>query len=79
MEFLQIIIGQFLINFLGVNTRFYFFKIFNKDLKKKEFTKEKENDPGGIMQGIYNVFIGFAVLILLCLGIAYIFYKMGIL
>lgn len=79
MELLQVIFGQFLIKFLGVNTRFYFYKFFNKDVKKEDFTKEKEKDPGGIMQGIYNVGIGFAVFILLSLGTAYISYKMGIL
>ena len=74
MEFLQIIIGNFLFNFLGVNTRFYFFKIFNRNLNRDDFVKENEKDSGGIMQGIYNVFIGFAVFILVSLGIAYIAY-----
>lgn len=79
MEILQIVFGNFLINFLGLNTRFYFFKIFDSNLRKEDFTKENEKDPGGIMQGIYNVSVGLVVFIILAVLIAYIFYLLKLL
>ncbi|RXM38166.1 hypothetical protein BOQ62_19110 [Chryseobacterium sp. CH21] len=79
MTLLEIIFGGLIINFLGINTRYYFFKIFNKNLKKDDF-KNKEDDVGEqFSQGFYNFFIGLIIFSLISIGLAYIAYKLKLL
>ncbi|WP_379968029.1 hypothetical protein [Epilithonimonas sp. UC225_85] len=75
----EIIIRGLIINFLGVNTRYYFFKIFNKDLQKKDLENNKSDVLDSFGQGFYNFFVGLSVFSILSIGIAYLFYQMGML
>lgn len=79
MEIFEIIFGGLIIRFLGLNTRYYFFKIFNKDLKKESFENNQEDIGASFSQGFYNFFIGLIVLCILFFGIAYIFYILNLL
>ncbi|MDD1524987.1 hypothetical protein CYV15_05250 [Riemerella anatipestifer] len=76
----EIILGGIVTNFLGVHTRYYFFKIFNKNLKKEDFKGEKSEDEiNNLRQGVYNRFIGLLVFCILSVGIVYITYKLNLL
>jgi len=79
MEIFEILIKGVIINFFGVNTRYYFFKFFNKDLKKKDFENSQEDIGGTFSQGFYNFFVGMIVGGIFFFSIAYIMYKLGIL
>lgn len=72
MEIFEIIFGGLIIKFLGLNTRYYFFKIFKKDLKKKDFENSQEDIGAGFSQGFYNFFIGLIVFLILSVGLVYI-------
>jgi hypothetical protein len=72
MEILfEIFIRGLIINFLGVNTRYFFFRIFNKNVKKKDFENDQEDVGGSFSQGFYNFFIGFFVFLVLTVGVIY--------
>jgi hypothetical protein len=75
----EIIFKVLIINFLGVNTRYYFFRIFNKNLKKQDFEGNQPDELKGLGQGFYNAFIGLIIFCILSIGIAYLFYKMKML
>ena len=79
MTLLEIVFGGLIINFIEINKRYYFFKIFNKNLKKDDF-KNKEDDVGGqFSQGFYNFFIGLIIFCLISIGLVYIAYKLKLL
>lgn len=75
----DVIIGGLIINFLGVNTRYYFFKIFNKNLKKEDFKNDQKDIGASFSQGFYNFFVGLIIFCILSTGIAYVFYKLNLL
>lgn len=79
MEIFEILIKGIIINFFGANTRYYFFKFFNKDLKKKDFESNQEDIGGAFSQGFYNFFVGIIVSGIFFFSIAYIMYKLEIL
>lgn len=79
MGLLEAILGGLIINFLGVNTRYYFFKVFNKDLKKEDFKSNSEDIGASFSQGFYNYFIGLAVFCILSIGLMYIAYRLNLL
>jgi len=72
MNLLEIIFGGIITQFLGLNTRYYFFKIFNKSLKKEDFQNDKEDIGDSFSQGFYNFFIGLIVFIILSFVIVYL-------
>lgn len=78
MTLLEIIFGGLISQILGLNTRYYFFKIFNKNLKKEDFASDQD-EINGLGQGFYNSFIGFIVFCLLFFGLTYIAYKLNLL
>jgi len=73
----EIILVRFIIRFLGLNTRYYFLKIFNKRLTKEDLTATNENS--NIVQDIYNAFIGLVMFCILFLGGAYLLDLLGLL
>lgn len=78
MTLLEIIFGGLITQILGLNTRYYFFRIFNNNLKKEDFASDKE-EIHGFGQGFYNSFIGLIIFCLLLLGLTYIAYKLNLL
>ncbi|SEW40274.1 hypothetical protein SAMN05421841_2687 [Chryseobacterium wanjuense] len=80
MEILfEIFIRGLVIGFLGVNTRYYFFRIFNKNVKKKDFETDQEDIGASFSQGFYNFFIGLFVFSILAYGIVSILYVFDLL
>lgn len=75
----EIIFGGIISRFLGLNTRYYFFKIFNKNVKKEDFRDNPSDELKGLGQNFYNVFVGLIIFCLLAIAIAYIFYKLKLL
>ncbi|TGN21937.1 hypothetical protein [Empedobacter tilapiae] len=73
----EIILVRFMIRFLGVNTRYYFLKFFNKRLTKEDLTETNEDTR--IVQDIYNAFIGLVMFCILFLGGAYLLDLLGLL
>ncbi|MBB4808105.1 hypothetical protein HNP38_003445 [Chryseobacterium defluvii] len=68
MELLDIILGKFIPDILGLYTRYFVLKIFNPDLKKEDLD-----------QGFFNLIIGLVVFIGLLIGILYVLSMMKIL
>ena len=79
MEVFEIFLRGLIIDFFGVNTRYYFFKMFKKNLKKEDFKNNNAKNADNIMQGFYNFFVGIVVSCLVVMGIAYVFYKLKLL
>lgn len=80
MEFLfEIIIGRFIIRFLGLRTRYLFFKIIGHKKSVEELGGEKKEFQDFVYNDIWNVIIGFTVFGALSFGIVYLFYLTGLL
>ncbi|KFF21495.1 hypothetical protein IW22_05905 [Chryseobacterium sp. JM1] len=71
----EIIFGRIITQYLGLNVRYYFLKIFDKNLKKQDIVTSSKS----LEQGFYNSFIGLIVFCLLLIVIAYMFYKLDLL
>ena len=57
---IEIIIKEFLIDFLGINTRYYFFRIFKKNIKKENLSANQNEIRNGFCSKICkNYFIKF--------------------
>ena len=76
---IEIIIKEFLIDFLGINTRYYFFRIFKKNIKKESLSVNQNEIVSGFAQGFYNFFVGIFVFSLLVAFIVYLLYIFGLL
>ncbi len=72
--FFEIIFGRIITQYLGLNVRYYFLKIFDKNLRKQYIDGSKD-----LKQGFYNSFIGLIIFCSLSISIAYIFYKLNLL
>jgi hypothetical protein len=79
MGLLEAILGGFIINFLGVNARYHFLKIFNKNLKKEDLKNDQEDIGASFSQGFYNFFIGLLVFCIVSIGLMYIAYRLNLL
>ncbi len=72
MEFLtEIFWGRFIIRFLGVNTRYFFLKLFNESLKKEDLLSDSKDFGWQFGNDLINAIIGFCTLLV-------IFYLVGI-
>lgn len=76
---LELIIGGFIINFLGVNIRCIFFRLFNKNVKKESFENKHNDIVFGFTQGFYNAIVGIVTFILLSFGVTYVLYLLDLL
>lgn len=75
MEILfEIIITRFIIRFLGYNTRYYFFKIIDKNVTKSEFSSSEKEEGNGMYQDVMNALVGFIIFCGLAIGIAYLIF-----
>lgn len=75
---IEIIIKEFLIDFLGINTRYYFFRIFNKNIKKESLSANQDEIVSGFAQGFYNFFVGIFVFSLLVALMVYLLHILGL-
>ena len=76
---IEIIIKEFLIDFLGINTRYYFFRIFNKNIKKESLSANQDEIVSGFAQGFYNFFVGIFMFSLLVALMVYLLHVFGLL
>ena len=76
---IEIIIKEFLIDFLGINTRYYFFRIFNKNIKKESLSANQDEIVSGFAQGFYNFFVGIFMFSLLVALMVYLLHILGLL
>ena len=76
---IEIIIKEFLIDFLGINTRYYFFRIFNKNIKKESLSANQDEIVSGFAQGFYNFFVGIFMFSLLVTLMVYLLHILGLL
>lgn len=67
----ELILGRFIIRFLGLNTRYFVLKLFNKTLDKEDLLGEKDNYGSFFANDLMNAFVGFIIFFLLL-------YMMGI-
>lgn len=75
----ELIFGRIITQYLGLNTRYYFFKLFNHDLKKESFRGNELDILKGLGQSFYNSFIGLIMFCILSFGIVCILDIFGIL
>lgn len=76
---IEIIIKEFLIDFLGINTRYYFFRIFKKNIKKESLSINQNEIVSGFAQGFYNFFVGIFMFSLLVTLMVYLLHILGLL
>ena len=76
---IEIIIKEFLIDFLGINTRYYFFRIFNKNIKKESLSVNQNEIVSGFAQRFYNFFVGIFMFSLLVALMVYLLHIFGLL
>jgi len=76
---IEIIIKEFLIDFLGINTRYYFFRIFKKNIKKESLSANQDEIVSGFAQGFYNFFVGIFMFSLLVTLMVYLLHILGLL
>jgi hypothetical protein len=76
---IEIIIKEFLIDFLGINTRYYFFRIFKKNIKKESLSINQDEIVSGFAQGFYNFFVGIFMFSLLVALMVYLLHILGLL
>ena len=76
---IEIIIKEFLIDFLGINTRYYFFRIFIKNIKKESLSVNQNEIVSGFAQGFYNFFVGIFMFSLLVALMVYLLHIFGLL
>ena len=76
---IEIIIKEFLIDFLGINTRYYFFRIFKKNIKKESLSINQDEIVSGFAQGFYNFFVGIFMFSLLVALMVYLLHVFGLL
>ena len=76
---IEIIIKEFLIDFLGINTRYYFFRIFKENIKKESLSVNQNEIVSGFAQGFYNLFVGIFVFSLLVALMVYLLHILGLL
>ena len=76
---IEIIIKEFLIDFLGINTRYCFFRIFKKNIKKESLSVNQNEIVSGFAQGFYNLFVGIFVFSLLVALMVYLLHALGLL
>ena len=75
MDFLiEAFIGSLIINFLGLNTRYYFFKLIGQEKEKDYLSGEKTmyDSTDKISQSIFNLIVGLVVLALISFTMAYL-------
>ena len=76
---IEIIIKEFLIDFLGINTRYYFFRIFKENIKKESLSANQDEIVSGFAQGFYNFFVGIFMFSLLVTLMVYLLHILGLL
>ena len=76
---IEIIIKEFLIDFLGINTRYYFFRIFKKNIKKESLSANQNEIVSGFAQGFYNFFVGTYMFSLLVASMVCLLHILGLL
>ena len=76
---IEIIIKEFLIDFIGINTRYYFFRIFKKNIKKESLSANQNETVSGFAQGFYNFFVGIFMFSLLVALMVYLLHILGLL
>jgi len=78
MDFIsEFLIGGLIINFLGLYSRYYFFKLIGKPKDKKYLSGEKKiyDSTDKVQQLIYNFIIGLIGFTLISFSIAYIVFE----
>ena len=76
---IEIIIKEFFIDFLGINTRYYFFRIFKKNIKKESLSANQNEIVSSFAQGFYNFFVGIFMFSLLVALMVYLLHILGLL
>ena len=72
---MDLIAGLFriiIIRFLGINVRYFFLKLFDKNTKKENLSSNQSDMEKAATQDFYNAVIGFLILIIIVLLMAYI-------
>jgi hypothetical protein len=76
MEFIiEIFLGRFIIRFLGINTRYFFLKLFNEGLKKEDLLGKSKDVGSQFGNDLINAIVGFCTLFAIFYFVAIIFFK----
>ena len=69
---LRIVLGAIIADFLGINTRYLFFKIIGKEKTKEHLRGDDIKDDSLISQHVFNIIVGFLILFLIILLLMYL-------
>lgn len=75
MEILEIFLGGFIANVLGLYTRYLFFRLIGKRKSIKYLSGESKDQISNISNNFLNTTVGLIVFLLLFVGIAYLVYS----
>lgn len=71
---LEIIIARFIIRFLGLRTRYLFFKIIGRNKSMENLRGKKKDFYNSVYNDIWNAIIGFIVFAGFSFGIVYLLF-----
>ena len=72
---LEIFLGRFIIRFLGINTRYFFLKFFNKELKKEDLLGKSKDFGSQFGNDLINVVVGFCALFVIFYLVSFILFQ----
>ena len=75
MEILEIFLGGFIANVLGLYTRYLFFRLIGKRKSIKYLSGESKDQISNTSNNFLNTTVGLIVFLLLFVGIAYLVYS----
>jgi hypothetical protein len=71
--FIEIILGRIIIRFFGLYTRYFFFKVVGKSKDLKYLSGNRPSKRNSLSQDFFNALVGMITILLLAMGIAYIY------
>lgn len=72
---IEIFIEGFIINILGLYTRFFFFKLLGKNVTIKQLSGNTKKMQDNISQNMANAIIGIIMFVPLSLGVLYVIFS----
>lgn len=72
---IEVIIGGIIARYLGLYTRYFFYKLIGKKKSLEYLSGKGEEDMNRVSHNMINAIIGCLIFLPLAVGIAYIYYS----
>lgn len=70
--FIELIFRGFIMGVLGLNARYFFFRIIGKNINKSDLISGRKKKQDDWYQDFLNALVGLLIICLLAIGFAYI-------